>query len=62
MMLPRVMLRSPMLRPVLQGLNIAGVSREAKYYLFTRTDSALTPAAAALAKEFRIAVRALAKG
>lgn len=61
MMLPRVMLRSPMLRPALQALNIAGANREAKYYLFTRADSALTPAASALAKEFRIAVRALGK-
>lgn len=59
MMLPRIMLRSPMLRPLLQALQIKGASRTAQYFMFTRADSALTPAAAALAKEFRNAVRAL---
>uniref|UniRef100_UPI0019538A9E hypothetical protein n=1 Tax=Klebsiella pneumoniae TaxID=573 RepID=UPI0019538A9E len=59
MMLPRIMLRSPMLRPLLQALQIKGASRTAQYFMFTRADSALTPAAAALAKEFRSAVRAL---
>jgi DNA-binding transcriptional LysR family regulator len=62
MMLPRIMLRSPMLRPILTALNVPDLKREARYYIFTRADSALTPAAAALAKEFRIAVRALEKG
>jgi LysR family transcriptional regulator of abg operon len=60
MLLPRVLLRSPLLRGNLQALDIPEATRPAEYYLFTRKDSALTPGAAALAREFKLAVRRIA--